>query len=44
MTNIWNSLVEEVGWTPCFSRSFNDWEVESVERVFFYETLREEGV
>ena len=21
------------GWIPCFSRSFNDWEVEAVERL-----------
>ena len=25
-------IVEGGGWVPCFSRSFNDWEVESVER------------
>ena len=22
------------GWNPCFSRSFNDWEVKAVERLF----------
>ncbi|RVW79958.1 GPCR-type G protein 1 [Vitis vinifera] len=27
----WDPLVEG-GWDPCFSRAFNDWEVEEVER------------
>ena len=27
-----DSMGEEGGWTPCFLRPFNDWEVEEVER------------
>ena len=32
MDNDWDSLGEERGWNLQFSRSFNDWEVEAVER------------
>ena len=33
MADIWKPLVEGGwgGWNPCFSRAFNDWEVEEVE-------------
>ena len=31
----WNSFVQgEGGWSPYFSKPFNDWEMESVERFF----------
>ena len=29
---LWDSMGEEGGWNPRFSRPFNDWEVEEVER------------
>ena len=32
MADVWNLVVEESGWAPCFSRPFNDLEVESVKR------------
>ena len=33
VADCWDSLGEEGGWNPRFSRSFNDWEVEAVERL-----------
>ena len=30
---LWDSTGEEGGWSPRFSRPFNDWEVEEVERL-----------
>ena len=30
---LWDSMGEEGGWSPRFSRPFNDWEVEEVERL-----------
>ena len=41
VVDIWDPLVEG-GWDPCFSRAFNDWEVEEVER--FLERLHEKRV
>ena len=32
MSNVWNPNGDGGGWTPLFSRVFNDWEVELVER------------
>ena len=32
MAKIWNSKDKKGRWVPHFSKSFNDWEVESVER------------
>ena len=34
MEDVWNHSIErgEGGWSPCFSRSFNDREVDYVER------------
>ena len=32
VADCWDSMGEEGGWTPCFLRPFNDWEVEEVER------------
>ena len=34
VADIWDSLAEGGwgGWNPCFSRAFNDWEVEEAER------------
>ena len=34
MADIWDPLAEGGwgGWNPCFSRAFNDWEVEEAER------------
>ena len=40
VTDCWDSLGEEGGWNPYFCRSFNDWEVEAVER--FLSTLQGE--
>ena len=31
VADCWDSLGEEGGWNPRFSKSFNDWEVEAVE-------------
>ena len=31
MADIWDPLAKR-GWNPCFSRAFNDWEVEEAER------------
>ena len=39
VADCWDSLGEEGGWNPLFSRPFNDWEVEVVER--FLLTLQE---
>ena len=36
---LWDSSREEGVWSPRFSRPFNDWEVEEVERLF--STIRE---
>ncbi|RVX16348.1 hypothetical protein CK203_014595 [Vitis vinifera] len=33
VADCWDYLGEEGGWNPRFSRSFNDWEVEAVERL-----------
>ncbi|RVW61029.1 hypothetical protein CK203_045822 [Vitis vinifera] len=33
VADCWDSLGEEGGWNPRFSRSFNDWEVEAVVRL-----------
>ena len=33
---MWNSIVDGGGWVPHFSRSFNDWEVESVVRFLLF--------
>ena len=30
--DLWNWVREEGGWSPTFLRSFNDWEMEEVER------------
>ena len=35
-------LLAEGSWNPCFSRAFNDWEVEEAER--FLERLNGKGV
>ena len=32
VVEVWDSLGEEGGWNPRFSRPFNDWEVDLVER------------
>ena len=32
VANLWNSFREDGGWSPTFLRSFNDWEMEEVER------------
>ena len=34
LVELWDSTGEEKGWSPRFSRPFNDWEVEEVERLF----------
>ena len=33
LVDLWDSSGEEGGWSPRFSRPFNDWEVEEVERL-----------
>ena len=38
MSDVWNPDGDGGGWTPFFSRAFNDWEVELVE-PFFAEDL-----
>ena len=30
VVDMWESFMEEGGWSPRFSRSFNDWEIEEV--------------
>ena len=32
VADVWNPEGEEGGWTPLFSRAFNDWELDLVER------------
>ena len=32
MLDVWNPDGDGDGWTPLFSRVFNDWEIELVER------------
>ena len=32
MADVWNLEGDGGGWTPLFSRAFNDWELELVER------------
>ena len=32
VANVWESSGEDGGWSPCFSRPFNDWEVEDIQR------------
>ena len=39
LVELWDSSGEEGVWSPRFSRPFNDWEVEEVERLF--STIRE---
>ncbi|RVX22165.1 hypothetical protein CK203_001179 [Vitis vinifera] len=34
MVDVWNPNGDGGGWTPLFSRAFNDWELELVESVF----------
>ena len=29
--NVWDSMIEDGGWNPTFSRTFNDWDVDIVE-------------
>ncbi|RVW36082.1 hypothetical protein CK203_079668 [Vitis vinifera] len=33
VADCWDSVRDVGGWIPCFSRPFNDWEVETVERL-----------
>ena len=42
VTDCWDSMGDVGGWIPCFSRSFNDWEVEAVERLL--STLQGKGL
>ena len=35
--DVWESTVAGGGWFPCFTRSFNDWEMEKVEN--FLQTI-----
>ena len=35
LVELWDSSGEEGVWSPRFSRPFNDWEVEEVERLLF---------
>ena len=32
VATLWDASGEEEGWNPHFSRPFNDWELETVER------------
>ena len=32
VAEVWDTLGEDGGWNPCFSRPFNDWEMGMVER------------
>ena len=41
VADFWD-LLAEGSWNPCFSRAFNDWEVEEAER--FLERLNGKGV
>ena len=36
VVDVWNSSRAKGGKSPIFLRSFNDWEVEEVERLFHY--------
>ncbi|KAJ9696951.1 hypothetical protein PVL29_008942 [Vitis rotundifolia] len=33
VSEVWNPVSDGDGWTPLFTRAFNDWEIESVERL-----------
>ena len=33
VADCWDSVGDVGGWIPCFSKSFNDWEVEVMERL-----------
>ena len=33
LVELWDSTGEEGGWSPRFSKPFNDWEVDEVERL-----------
>ena len=33
VVEVWDASREEGGWNPHFSRPFNDWELEMVERI-----------
>ena len=41
MADVWNSATEGGGWVLCFSRPFNDWEMESAECLLVQ--LQEKG-
>ena len=34
VTDVWEPSREGGGWTPCFVRLFNDWEVEEIQNLF----------
>ena len=42
VVDVWNSSVEGGGYTPCFSKPFNNWKVLSVEQ--FLLTLKDKRV
>ena len=35
VVEVWDATGEDGGWNPRFSRRFNDWEMEMVERFIF---------
>ena len=40
MTNMWESFREEERWSPRFSRSFSDWEIEEVQNFLVIQEKR----
>ncbi|RVW34431.1 DExH-box ATP-dependent RNA helicase DExH10 [Vitis vinifera] len=47
VANCWDSMGDAGGWYPCFSRPFNNWEMEAVNGIFsvksLYNTLDSSG-
>ncbi|RVW88789.1 Transposon TX1 uncharacterized 149 kDa protein [Vitis vinifera] len=47
VADCWDSMGDAGGWYPCFSRPFNDWEMEAVNGIFsvksLYNTLDSSG-
>ena len=36
MKDVWNVSKGGGSWSPCFTRPFNDWEVDEVERLLLW--------
>ncbi|RVW70195.1 Transposon TX1 uncharacterized 149 kDa protein [Vitis vinifera] len=43
VSEVWNPVGDEDGWTPLFARAFNDWEIDLVEFKSLYSMLERGG-